>query len=116
IKDRPPASRGNRYLGLRIVITLTFAVDLGMIFAAVGVGATSASNGAAVSVLLAVLILVLYIGSGLGADRRHQVATARIDAYFRVLAADTALTLAAAFHDPASTDALTASLNEEEPR
>jgi hypothetical protein len=93
-----------------------------------GITVTVTFDAAAVHVPLAGLVAVLYSASGLAAaalgfltgdsghqraawpgiaarlrereNRRHQVATARIDAYFRVLAADIALTLAATLHDP----------------
>lgn len=109
-----------------------------------GFAGVGPSNAAAVSVLLAGLHFVLHIGTGLAvatlgfrtgdpeggrlaapgtagrlrarSDRRRQVASARIDAYFRVLAADTALKLAAGFRDPATTDFLTASVGQERPR
>lgn len=144
--DSPPESRGIGQPRLRIVIALTFIGDVGTICAAISVavdtvslGATS-DSGTAVSLPL----LVLYVGSRLAmamlgtrtsarkgdqsalpgiparlrarADRRRTIATARINAYFRVLAADTALTLTAAFHDPATTTALASALNEEKPR
>lgn len=96
IEAKPPRTRSEGRLRLRLVITLTFVGDVGAIFAAVSVVVNTPLP------VTALLVLAL--------------ATARVNAYFRVLAAGTALTLTTAFHDPATTDARTASLNEEKPR
>lgn len=89
IEANPPESRDKCYPRLRFVITLTFVGDIGTIFAGVGV---VVNTSLPVTTLLVLVLPVLAL------------ATVRMDAYCRMLAADTALTLATALRDPATTD------------